>query len=481
MSRTITAVGAYVPQARLPAEAVSEAWGRFDGAGIRSTAVPGADEDTLTMAGEAARRALEAADLEAAELEAVTFATTTPPLEEAELAVRLGAFLGTGDSTRHETAGASTNAGVAALADAFEGDAGPHLVVASDAPRGEPDSAQAHAAGAGAAAFVLESSGGARCLARADAGLDYPGTRFREAGSSAVDSLGITPYEREAFTETIGRAIDGLGESFDPASADAVAVQAPNGKLPYRASGILGVDTDVMTEHAVVHDLGDLGAASVPLSLASALAAGEETILGVGYGSGSVSTILALEAGESDDAGAVSGEVDLESDETISYADSLRLRGEITGGEPAGGGAYVSVPSWQRSTPQRYRLEAGECPSCGALNFLPQGACRRCHELVDYEPVQLEREGTIETVSVISQGGAPPEFAELQARAGDYATAIVAFDGPGESDERASAPLLIVDADPESVSVGDRVEATVRRIYTQEGVTRYGIKARPLE
>ncbi|MFP9191454.1 zinc ribbon domain-containing protein [Natrialbaceae archaeon A-CW1-1] len=483
MSLSITAVGAYVPRARLPAEAVSDAWGRFNGAGIRSTAVLGADEDTLTMAAEAAHRALEAGDVNASALEAVTLATTTPPLEEEEVTVRLGAFLGTNPTTRYETRSASTNAGVAALADALEADVGPVLVVASDAPRGEPDSPEGHAAGAGAAAFLLVSAGseaqGAEMVARADAGIDYPGTRFRKAGSGVVDSLGITPYEREAFSETIDTAANAL-ESIDLSNADVVAVQAPNGKLPYRAASVLGIDTDVMTDHAVVHELGDLGAASVPLSLASAMATDEESIVGVGYGSGSAATIVALETGggASSD-GFVAGSVDFESEATISYAEALRLRDEITGGEPDGGGAYVSVPSWQRSTPQRYRLEAGECPACGALNFLPRGACRRCHNLVEYETVRLEREGTIETVSVISQGGAPPEFAELQARSGDYATAIVSFDGPGE--ERASAPLLVVDAEPDSVAVDDRVEATIRRIYTQEGVTRYGIKVRPLE
>jgi hydroxymethylglutaryl-CoA synthase len=34
-------------------------------------------------------------------------------------------------------------------------------------------------------------------------------------------------------------------------------------------------------------------------------------------------------------------------------------------------------------------------------------------------------------------------------------------------------------ADPSEFAVGDRVETTIRRIYTQEGVTRYGFKIRP--
>lgn len=468
----IAAVGTYVPRRRITAEAVTEAWNRFDGAGIRETAVPGPDEDSLTMAAAAARRALEASDVDAGEIAALSFATTTPPLEEEDLSVRLGEFLGVGDDATRTLSTGSTNAGVRALTSTLAAGDGPALVVASDMPRGEPDSAIDHAAGAGAAAFVLTPDAPATIREQVDHAIDYPGTRFRERGSTTVDSLDITPYDRSAYTETVGGAVDGL--EADPSAMDAVALQAPDGKLPYRGAKVIGAPSDAVEPHAVVHSLGDLGAASVPLSMASALVDGVDRLLAVGYGSGSTATALSVEA-----SGAVPGEVDLAGEETVSYAEYLRLRGEITSGEPDGGGAYVSVPSWKRSGPQRYRLEGGRCPSCGSLNFLPDGACRQCHELVEYEPVQLERQGTIEAVSVISQGGAPPEFAELQARAGDYATAIVAFDGP--DGDTASAPVLVVDADAESVDVGDRVEATVRRIYTQEGVTRYGLKVRPLD
>lgn len=474
MSRSlgIAAVGTYVPRRRITAEAVTEAWNRFDGAGIRETAVPGPDEDSLTMAAAAARRALDASAVSADAIESLSFATTTPPVEEEDLSVRLGEFLGVDDDVTRTLSTGSTNAGVRALASTLAEGEGPALVVASDAPRGEPDSAIDHAAGAGAAAFVLATDAPATVRERAASASDYPGTRFRERGSKTVDSLDITPYDRSAYTETVRGAVEAL--ETDPSAVDAAALQSPNGKLPYRGAKAIGVPSDAIEPYAVVHSLGDLGAASVPLSMARALLDGVDRLLAVGYGSGATATALSIEQ-----SGSVPGAIDLDGEATVSYAEYLRLRGEITSGEPAGGGAYVSVPSWKRSIPQRYRLEAGRCPSCEALNFLPHGACRRCHELVEYEPVRLQRRGTIEAVSVISQGGAPPEFAELQARSGDYATAIVAFDGPGG--DTASAPMLVVDADAESVDVGDRVETTVRRIYTQEGVTRYGLKVRPLD
>ncbi|MFC4549655.1 ACP synthase, partial [Halorussus sp. GCM10023401] len=56
----IEAVGAYAPRFRISAEAFEEAWGQFHAAGVNSKAVPDADEDAVTMAYEAATRALGA-------------------------------------------------------------------------------------------------------------------------------------------------------------------------------------------------------------------------------------------------------------------------------------------------------------------------------------------------------------------------------------------------------------------------------------
>jgi hydroxymethylglutaryl-CoA synthase len=136
------------------------------------------------------------------------------------------------------------------------------------------------------------------------------------------------------------------------------------------------------------------------------------------------------------------------------------------------------VPAWKRTLAQRYRLEAGRCPACEALNFPPSGACSGCHELVEYDPIRLDSTGTVEAVTVISQGGAPPEFVEQQARTGDYTVAIVAIDGP--DGDTASIPAQVVETDPGSLEIGDRVAFTVRRIYVQEDVIRYGMKFRPL-
>lgn len=468
----IRAVGAYAPRSRVTSEAVAQAWGRFAASGIDEKAVPAPDEDALTMAVAAAQAALSADDTDPATLHALAFATSTPPDEEEDLTVRLGAMLGIPDHATRTAFTGSTRAGTRALrtagADLADGDRA--LVVAADCPVGHPADDLDHAAGAGAAAFVLGTDGPARIDTWGEYAAPYPGTRFRERGSDRIDGLDVTAYDRTAFRETLIGAVDALDA--DHATVDAAAVQAPDGALPYRVADDLGVDAERIASVETVSELGDTGAASVPLSLAVGLAAGHDRLLGAAYGSGAGADALLVTVDD-----AVPATLRLDGDVDRSYVEYLRLRGEITVDEPAGGGAYVSVPTWRRSLDARYRLVAGRCPACGTLSFPPEGACTDCGDRGAFETVRLSGTGTVEAVTTISQGGAPPEFAPQQSAGGEFDVAVVALDGPDGG--RVSAPLQVTGAEPGTLSIGDPVEATIRRIYTQEGVTRYGAKARP--
>lgn len=464
----IAGVGLYAPRWRIDAEAYTEAWGRFDAAGIKEKAVPGPDEDTLTMAVEAGRRALEAASIDGTSLDGLVFASSRPPMAEEDLTARIGEMLDLPATAARRVVTGSTRAGTQALL-VGGGIGGRTLVTVADAPVGEPADAVDHAAGAGAAAFLLEEGGPLTLDDHAEFATVAPGTRFRGTGESETGGLGITQYDRTVFRETLSGALEELATEPE---ADAVALQAPDGKLPYRVADLSGLSTETIQAGAVVHDLGDLGAASVPVSLGTAVRDGHGRVLALSFGSGAGSDALVF----SDDGVPVVGS--LEGGESISYSEYLRLRGEITGDIPDGGGAYVSVPTWRRSIPQRYRLEAGRCGACGELAFPPSGACQSCGGLADYETVALPGTGTVRAVTTISQGGAPPEFAPFQEQLGSFPAGIVAFDDP-DGDETVSVPVM--GTGEEELSVGDRVRATIRRLYTQEGVRRYGCKVTALE
>jgi hydroxymethylglutaryl-CoA synthase len=457
MSRTtVRAVGGYAPHRRLPADAIAEAWGSAP-SGVESTAVPAADEDALTMGVAAAKRALDAGDAAPADVEWLGFATTTPPMAEGDLLARLASALGVPNDATLRLFTGDARAGTAALLDAP--DAG--LVVAADRPRGDPDDDRGQAAGAGAAAFLVGDEGPARVVDHATHAEAAPGVRFREAGSDRLDGLGVTGYDRAAFVDPVAAAADGVGT----ADADAVAVTAPDGKRPYRATGALGVEGDAIRTCALVDELGDLGAASAPLALARALADGHGTVVCVGVGGGGAD-VLRFETD-----GSVPASLALEAGGTVAYEEALRLRGELSDEEAGTGAAYVTMPTWAESLPQRHRLVAGRCPECDALAFPPRGACPDCRELVGFEPTALAGTGTVEAATRIGRGGAPPEFAPQQARGGAFGVVVARFEaaeGPGS----AALPGQVVG----EADVGDTVRGVFRRLYTQEGVTRYGTK-----
>ncbi|MFD1515566.1 zinc ribbon domain-containing protein [Halomarina rubra] len=459
MSRpAIRAVGAYAPSRRLPADAIDAAWGSSP-SGVESTAVPAADEDALTMGVAAAKRALDAGGVEPNALDWLGFATTTPPMAEGDLLARLASMLGVPEDTTTRLYTGSVRAGTAALLDA----PGSGLVVVADCPRGAPDDDRGHAAGAGAAAFLTGPEGVAPTTVTAHAthAEPAPGVRFRRAGSETVEGLGVSTYDRSAFVDPVATACEDVRTE----DADAVAITAPDGKRPYRATGALGVESEAIRACSPVHELGDLGAASAPVALARALAEGHETVVCVGVGGGGAD-VLRVES-----TGTIPASLALDAGETVEYAEALRLRGELSDEEAGTGAAYVTMPTWTRSLPQRHRLVAGRCPDCDALAFPPEGACPDCRELVDYEAVSLAPTGTVEAATRIGQGGAPPEFAPQQARGGAFGVAVVRFeaaDGAGS----VSLPGQVVG----EASVGDEVRGVLRRLYTQEGVTRYGTK-----
>jgi hydroxymethylglutaryl-CoA synthase len=472
-SVALLGVGAYAPADRIAADAFADAVDNFQAGGIQEKAVPGPDEDVVTMAYEAGRRALAAAEVDGANVGRLTLATTNPPLEEEDLLPHLGAMFDVDDDASGAHYGNSTVAGVRALRDELREatDDRPSLVIASDAPRGELNGPVEHAAGAGAAAFVI-GGGEPHCTVEAaESSEPGSGVRFRRRGNEETEGLGIKAFDRRTFRSAVLGAVDKL--SVDPDAVDAAAVQAPDGVLPYRVAGGLSVENDDVRRGTTVHEHGDTAAASVPLGIVSALEGGAERVLAVGYGSGAAA--VGLDIGVNEDVHVRSA---IDGDPSLDHSAYVRRRGFLASGPPSGGGGYVSLPSFHRSVAQRYRLEAGRCQSCERLNFPPAGACTHCHERVTYESVALSREGVLETVSVISTGGAPPEFAELQERSGPYTTGIVAFEGPDGGS--ASVPSFVVEARGESVKVGDRVEMTIRRLYTQDGVPRYGFKVCPI-
>ena len=137
-------------------------------------------------------------------------------------------------------------------------------------------------------------------------------------------------------------------------------------------------------------------------------------------------------------------------------------------------GSYISIPTYVRSLPQRYRLRGSKCNACGTVHFPGTGRCRQCGRHDDFQPHPLPRQGKIATFTVIEPGGAPSEFADQVRNNGPYAVALVEMEG--------GVRVLgqVTDTEPYQLRIGDTVEVVLRILYQQEGIIRYSFKFRPL-
>lgn len=137
--------------------------------------------------------------------------------------------------------------------------------------------------------------------------------------------------------------------------------------------------------------------------------------------------------------------------------------------------AHVSVPMYWRTVPQRYRLVGHKCKKCGEVNFPPKGVCKHCRASWDFQEVQLSGKGKVHTFTLIGAGGAPPEFTDQERASGSYPVAIV------ELEEGPKVIGQLADVNPKEVRIGMPVQAELRRIYSEEGIIRYGFKFVPAE
>ena len=320
MGVSVASVGAYLPRYRITAAEIGEAWDGFRARGIAEMRVAGADEDAVTMAVAALRKAMAASRFERDEFETLAVGTTTPPIDEGDIGVTVAEILGLAGDIEVVVHTQSTRAGTRATLAAHRA-AGPALAVAADCPMGEPGDAVEHAAGAGAVALVFDgeddADGGVSLRESATHSREFPGTRFRQRGSATVETYDATAYEREAYTTVIGGALDALENP--PA---ALAPSAPDGSLPTRATGAV---EDASVYH-LADRLGDTGAASPFYGLLAAWDAGEERVAVVGYGDGAGADALVFEGAHRVEWARPAVE--------ISYAEYLRKRGHVAvGGE----------------------------------------------------------------------------------------------------------------------------------------------------
>jgi len=299
----IVGYGAYVPRYRLPASEVSRVWkGGQEPPPIQEKAVPGLDEDVVTMSIEAARNALKRASIETGQIRAVWVGSESHPYAVKPTSTIVAEAIGAAPSTQAADWEFACKAGTEALQAAIgfvgSGMAPYALCIGMDSSQGRPGDALEYTTGAGGAAFIVGPK--EQSLAYIEASYSYvtdtpdffrrPGQHYPQHGHRFT---GEPAYFKHVLTAG-RRLMEELGyEAGDFACA---VFHQPNAKFPVNAGKALGFSKEQMKAGLLVNVTGNTYAGSSLLGLTSALdqATPGDRVLLVSFGSGAGSDAFSL-------------------------------------------------------------------------------------------------------------------------------------------------------------------------------------------
>lgn len=337
MAVGISGYGISIPRLRVKKEEYVKAWGAFQAAGVKEKAVMGFDEDVLTFAAKASKRALASAGAEPEKVTRFALASTSAPYVEKLLSSTIVTNLGMPDdvfvSDHTTSARAATEAMIASLEHAMARQDSCAVCAVVDSPRASMWSPVEHGFGAGAAAFVLSAD---NLIAEFEGSASYAsehfGERFRPRGDEMVQDLNVKKFAQSSLIRTTTKAAGTLMKRLGAKPEDFayVALQQPDVRAPGAVAKKLGFSEDQLAGGLVAGDMGDLGAASVPMSLAATIdrAKQGDRIMAISYGSGAASDALSFRV-VSDRKCAPSVSAEIARKEYIDYIQYLKLKGAI--------------------------------------------------------------------------------------------------------------------------------------------------------
>ncbi len=299
----IIGYGAYVPQYRLPAREVARVWTQGQaGLPIREKAVPGLDEDVVTMSIEAARNAMKRAGIEPQQLRAVWVGSESHPYAvkptSTIVAEALGAVPHVQAADWEFACKAGTEAFVAAMGFVGSCMADYALAIGMDTAQGKPGDALEYTAGAGGAAYILGPAENALCTVEGSISYvtDTPDFWRREYQRYPEHGQRFTgePAYFKHITEA-GRALmEAVGSS--PSDYRYAVFHQPNTKFPQKVASMLGFSKEQIAPGLLVPVIGNTyaGAALIGLTGILDVAQPGDRILMVSFGSGAGSDAFDL-------------------------------------------------------------------------------------------------------------------------------------------------------------------------------------------
>jgi 3-hydroxy-3-methylglutaryl CoA synthase/uncharacterized OB-fold protein len=470
----ILAYGAYVPYNRLERSEIGAALGGPGGRGTR--AVASYDEDSTSMAVEAARLALRSAP-PGTRPQALYVSTTSPPYLDKTNATAVHAALGLDPGAVAADLNGSVRSAMAALGLALDSPRGPTLVVASDVRTGLAGGADERDGGDGAVALVVgPGEPGLPVLAEPLAATSSAAEfldRWRTPGQSAskvweerFGEHAYVPLAEAAFTHALKDA------GITAEEIDHLLVTGTHSRAARRFLALSGVRREAVAPD-LTPSIGNAGAAQPGLMLAAALdrATPGQIVAVVTLSDGAdvrlfrtTDALTAYTSGRT--ASTLADQID-SGRPGLSYASFLTWRGQLVREPPRRPDPEApAAPASFRSEAWKLGFTGSRCTACGTRHLPPTRVCVHCRAVDQMVPERLaDVPATVATFTVdrLAFSLSPPVVA-----------AVVDFDGGGRF------RCELTDVDPESVAIGDRVEMTFRRLFTANGVHNYFWKARPV-
>ena len=300
----IVGYGAYIPRPRISARTIAAAWGRSADARlpVKEKSVPAPDEDTVTMAIEAARGALARARIAPGSIRAVWVGTESKPYavkpSSTIVAEAIGAVPWVSAADLEFACKAGSEAMQAACAFVGSGMADYALAIGMDAAQSKPGDYLEFTAAAGGAAYLFGPA--ADGLASVEASCSYATDTpdfFRRQHMHYPEHGHRFTGEPSYFAHSL-EASRGLLASLGRAPSDYrwAVFHQPNPKFVRKVASELGFVESQIAPGAIVDRIGNTYSGASLLGLAAILdvARAGDRIFFCSYGSGAGSDAFSL-------------------------------------------------------------------------------------------------------------------------------------------------------------------------------------------
>jgi len=276
----IVSYGVYIPRFRIRLDEIARVWGDgeeiSEGLRVFEKSVPDLDEDTVTIAVEAARNALQRARIDPKRIGAIYAGSESHPYAVKPTATIVGQAICTSSSFTAADFEFACKAGTAAL-QACLGLVSSNLIdlglaIGADVSQGAPGDMLEYTAAAGGAAYLI----GSRDVAAEIEGTysftsDTPDF-WRREGMPYPEHGGRFTGEPAYFKHVAGAArglLERMGSA--PEDYDYAVFHQPNGKFPVRVAKMLGFSKKQIEPGLIVPLIGNTYSASCLIGLAATL------------------------------------------------------------------------------------------------------------------------------------------------------------------------------------------------------------------